>query len=1282
MFQKLLQRLCIFLLALIIGVFSALGFILDLKIDAKGLHLGSVAVENLFSFENVTLRYEKESLFLDIETAVIHKKVLEYFSTEKNFENVGLSIKNGFFKGAATVNFQLDCPPHQPMQLLIDQRARISFDQNREIEIGFDKLSIEELKGWISEFYFHPSFDWIGKGTLDGSIRLDLDSRRITDGELYLHHMQGGDPESGAHISVERIKIRRDQKLDVLNGSIRIVEQKEGYDFGIENLNGILRWTEDNGVFFNLDGLLRQGLDSFPIFLEGCRGEKTIFEADASILLNQGHNLNRYFHISLENPNEGLFVLKGLFDHVVESELHALNQLFKPNVPELEIVYIEDLKAKFEIKGIWENGHLTSITAENIEGDLEVSFYGQNKVSLALKASYTDSGVLRCKILDKASKGDIDLTIKDEKAHIRGICLSDGLLNSLLTPFRDGWTLKGVADVTGQIEKNNTRLHLTSTDLTFIDEHVEFILTEKPLDADFMILEDQNLQGVLDCREGILKIHHLFDNPLVFTGLKSRISIWNEEVYLDEVRTVYKETNLTGKLCLRPISTGGRRLNLDVETARGPIINFTDWIHPLECFIEGEVELDEKGFNLEADLVEGGDLNYEIDLKIIGAHLGGKDDPYTGLDLELFHSTRTKNTTFDVRLAETSMDWIRFSGKIEDRFIIFDPLKNHFFQKPFKQIVGGEGEAGISFELNAEEIQSLFTLIRVNPPQPLSHMECFLGFRDFAEFLAGTLKIDGQEWIFAKERGNFILKKGSCTFEGYSINYEDIHLDLKNLKLSSPAVQILGPHMDLQFCLKQGLLAFENSNLHGVSFRTLEPVETYIDGFYLDWTKGIFLIDERHRLQLSSAKMDLFHQKFLFKSSKLEFDAEPFLKVKTVLSGWLKGEISRENPFIDLKMTPFSGVYGGQNIQIHQLGCSLYPDGLKAQFEGMLDHLHFKSTVATIDKVFERYNCKLETDLGKAFIDVQMDPDLGWVVHGSKGDLLGLIWNCAPYKNLKDKEKLSLIGSWTLDPALFAAGLVTFKIPFDLPYKIEKPIRLNGVLEIPRDNPTRCGFKGNLFGRHMKIEGINCRNLFSEIRYEEGLVNLTKLHMIDPSYELEIDAIDLLLEQKELLIEGLRLLDFRPSLCKTNSLTKVEDPFTIKEMVIPSLSVQYNQGLHCKGKGELYFLNREDRKKNLSDLPWDILSVLGLDPSLLVPTSGHLEFSFDKDKIILERLKRSYSEKYRSSFFLDPKNLSYIGLDGTLFIRLRMKQSVILKLAEPFIIAVDGTFQNPSFKLK
>jgi hypothetical protein len=1325
MFKKILHRFFLCILVSTFTFFSLLSYFLDIKIDAEGIRLGKIAFEPYFCLENVALRYEKDCLFIDIDTAHLQKKVLDFFEGERVFEKLGFSIRNGFLKGENTIGFSLDYPPREPLQLVVEQTFRLIVKDQSQIELGFDRLSIKDLKEWVKEFYYHPSFEWISSGIIDGCISLDIIQKKPIKSDLVLENIHGGNEDSGSEIFIEKIRLLSDQKMDVLNGSIRFVEPKEGYDFGIENLAGVLRWNQDHGVFFNLDGLLRQGEDSYPLFLEGCRGKNTIFEADASLLLDhskasdqiihylrqsrafsQGFSeknpdlnivqtglgaskdlvdfagIKRYFHISLENPKEGLVILKGLFDHVVESELHALKQLFKPNIVELDLIHIEELKAKFEIKGVWENGHLTSISAENMQGDALVSFHGQPPVPLGISGSYSDSGVLQCQILDKTSKGNIDLYIKDEKMDVVGVHMSSSLMNALLTPFRDGWVLEGVADVCGQIEKNRTDLHLSSSDLTFIDQNVEFYLTQQPLHADFLILEDQNVQGILQCQSGVLKISQLMDQPLVFSELKSKISIWNEEVYLEDVSTCFKTTQLLGNLSLKPISTGGRRLELEVEKAKGPIENFSEWFHPLDKFIQGEVELDSRGFRLQADLILGGDLDYEIDLNINKAKVGSKDSPYAFLDCTFYHSTWLHKTRFDLHLGEESVDWLRFSGQIDNQFLTFDPNKNHLFQRPFKQIVGGKGEGGIAFELSKEEIEAFFTLIRVEAVKNLSHVECFLGFKDFGNFLAGTLKADHQEWNFFKEGEIFTLKKGAFSYEGFTTTYEDVHLDLTTMGISSPSITVQGVDTDINFQIDKGNLKVLSGLYRGFHFESVDPVHCTIDGFWMKCNNGSFLIDRQHRFFLSSVKWDLFSQNIELKSSKIDFDPISWLTFRTSLSGWVKGEVSPDVSYLDLKMTPFSGSVLGQNMQVHQFGCLLHKDGFTAQMEGIIDHLHFKTSIKTIKKGFDRIKCSLETDLGKAFVVFENHPSDGWIVHESKGDLLGLVWSCVPAKNSQNSEKISLVGSWTLDPYLFENGLNTFKIPLKIPYKIEKPICLTGVLEIHRAKDRGFAFKGDLFGRNMKIEGIHCRNLFSKVKYEEGQLSFSKVRLVDPAFDLEIDQCDVLLSQNEALFEGVRLLDFRPSALKNTQGSKPEDPFVIKELVVPSLWTKFKDKLECKGKGELYFINRENRKKNIADLPWDILGVLGLDPSLLVPICGHLEFSLDKDKVFLERLKRSFSDSHRSSFFLDPKNLSYISLDGKLSIRLRMKQSVILKLTEPFMIVIDGSILNPLFKLK
>ena len=86
MFKKILHRFFLCILVSTFTFFSLLSYFLDIKIDAEGIRLGKIAFEPYFCLENVALRYEKDCLFIDIDTAHLQKKVLDFFEGERVFE--------------------------------------------------------------------------------------------------------------------------------------------------------------------------------------------------------------------------------------------------------------------------------------------------------------------------------------------------------------------------------------------------------------------------------------------------------------------------------------------------------------------------------------------------------------------------------------------------------------------------------------------------------------------------------------------------------------------------------------------------------------------------------------------------------------------------------------------------------------------------------------------------------------------------------------------------------------------------------------------------------------------------------------------------------------------------------------------------------------------------------------------------------------------------------------------------------------------------------------------
>lgn len=92
---------------------------------------------------------------------------------------------------------------------------------------------------------------------------------------------------------------------------------------------------------------------------------------------------------------------------------------------------------------------------------------------------------------------------------------------------------------------------------------------------------------------------------------------------------------------------------------------------------------------------------------------------------------------------------------------------------------------------------------------------------------------------------------------------------------------------------------------------------------------------------------------------------------------------------------------------------------------------------------------------------------------------------------------------------------------------------------------------------------------------------------------------------------------------------------------------------------------------------------LGLDPGLLTPISGEVDFEFQQGKCVITKLKNVRSEGGRSEFYLPSAPMtSYLDLNGNVFVDLKMKQNVVLNLTEPFTLSIRGTFKEPRYSLR
>jgi hypothetical protein len=228
-------------------------------------------------------------------------------------------------------------------------------------------------------------------------------------------------------------------------------------------------------------------------------------------------------------------------------------------------------------------------------------------------------------------------------------------------------------------------------------------------------------------------------------------------------------------------------------------------------------------------------------------------------------------------------------------------------------------------------------------------------------------------------------------------------------------------------------------------------------------------------------------------------------------------------------------------------------------------------------------------------------------------------------------------------------------------------------------------FRGLIRGRDADLFGYTLRSIQAQAELKEGSLLFSDLEAADSAGKLVCPRLALLKipEQGwELAIEPMRCTEFRPSLLrKVGQELGPITPLLIREGVTTSIRGILGQDASFSGGGTLHFLNSFKRTRSFFDIPSALIGrIFGFDVELMIPIRGTLDFSLKEGAIYLDDLKDAYSEGERSQFFLvsSPK----ISFDGKIDVLIQMKQYVLFKLTQAFLISIDGTLSDPQYHLQ
>ena len=256
-------------------------------------------------------------------------------------------------------------------------------------------------------------------------------------------------------------------------------------------------------------------------------------------------------------------------------------------------------------------------------------------------------------------------------------------------------------------------------------------------------------------------------------------------------------------------------------------------------------------------------------------------------------------------------------------------------------------------------------------------------------------------------------------------------------------------------------------------------------------------------------------------------------------------------------------------------------------------------------------------------------------------------------------------------------------------WKVGGVYRLEGQWKIFKNAEHSINFQGVLEGDNLALKGYRLDHLKGKIEYLPHLLHLESVTLEDAAGSLTSNEITLFKEENgrwKFSMPKMEVTKFSPSLLCEDSGSRSSNgsSLIVKELLLEGCEGCLDDLNTLIGKGYLRFHNQSKNRIQhpVLQIPSEIMSRIGLDPSLLIPITGTIEFQIENRKIYLTKFKDMYSEKKLSKFYLSSNSPSFMDFEGHLNLQVKMKQNNILfKLAELLTFNVGGDLRKPTYSL-
>lgn len=236
-------------------------------------------------------------------------------------------------------------------------------------------------------------------------------------------------------------------------------------------------------------------------------------------------------------------------------------------------------------------------------------------------------------------------------------------------------------------------------------------------------------------------------------------------------------------------------------------------------------------------------------------------------------------------------------------------------------------------------------------------------------------------------------------------------------------------------------------------------------------------------------------------------------------------------------------------------------------------------------------------------------------------------------------------------------------------------------------------FHGKLQGYQTKLKGFQVERLEVDLDYNSPRLDMKNFQLKDVSGTLSCEQLTLIKNPEQencsLWIPKIVIKNLRPNLLnemgKDRAKTARAKPLVIRRMDVDDFYGIIDDLSSWQATGSLRFSNssRKYAPHPLFAIPAELILRLGLDPNVLNPVTGSINFNLRGDRLYFTKFKDVYSEGRGSKFYLSDEIPSWMDLHGKLSVHVRMKQyNLMFKIAELFTVSVQGTFKKPNYSLQ